>query len=138
MADAGSASDTGQDAGEVLDAPSDAPVPSFDSIYASILVPRCGRCHVEGDPEYGYRPRMTDVETAYAALIDVPTESMWVTYCVPDGVTPYRVRPDDLTASMLAFLPDCYVRDAEHDLMTADELAQIRRWIAAGAPRTSF
>ncbi len=115
------------------------PAPSFDSIYESILVPRCGRCHIgEEGAELGYRPRLTDVETAYDALFDVPVETRWVEFCVPEGVTPFRVRPFDLDSSMLAFLPTCYVRNAEHDVLTPEELAEIRAWISAGAPREPF
>jgi len=123
----------------ILDAPSDAPVPSFDVIYESILVPRCGRCHIDEGTETGYyRPRLPDVDTAYAALRDVPVETPWVRSCIGEGVTAYRARPYDLETSMLAFLADCYVRDAEHDGLSADELAQIEAWISAGAPRMSF
>lgn len=115
------------------------PAPSFDSIYESILVPRCRRCHIdEYGASLGYRPRLTDVDVAYEALVDVPAETMWVAYCVPDGVVPYRVRPFDLDASMLAFLDSCYVRDAEHNGLTPEESAQIHRWITAGAPREPF
>lgn len=121
------------------DAGTDVPVVAFDEIYTSILVPRCGHCHVDEDPSANhYTPRMTDVDTAYTALIDVPVLTPWVEFCVPDGVTPDRVRPNDLEASMLAFLPDCYVRDADHDALTEDELATVRGWIAAGAPRSRF
>lgn len=131
-----------RDAGErdaPTDAGSDAPVLAFDAIYPSILVPRCGHCHVDEAPDVShYTPRMTDVDAAYEALIDVPVETAWVAYCVPEGVAPYRVRPGDREASMLSFLPDCYVRDAQHDLLTEDELDTIRRWIAAGAPRSAF
>lgn len=111
--------------------------PSFDSIYESILVPRCGRCHIEGDL-YTSRMRLSDVDTAYAALFDVPVETRWAQFCVPDGVTPFRVRPFDLDVSMLSFLPTCYVRDADHDDLTPEELAEIRAWISAGAPREPF
>ena len=44
----------------------------------------------------------------------------------------------DPETSMLAFLPTCYVRDAEHDELTAEELAEIRAWIAGGANREPF
>jgi hypothetical protein len=130
------------DAAQAPDAsaePDGGPPPSFDSIYESILVPRCGRCHVDEEgAAFSYRPRLTDVETAYDALFDVPVETPWVEYCVPDGVTAYRVRAFDPDASMLAFLPTCYVRDADHDDLTPDELAVIRAWISAGAPREPF
>ncbi len=120
-------------------APDAGPPPSFDTIYESILVPRCGRCHVdEVGATYTYRPRLTDVDTAYAALFDVPAETSWVRYCVPDGVVAYRVRAFDPGASMLAFLPTCYVRDADHGDLTPEELERIRAWIAAGAPREPF
>ena len=120
-------------------APDAGPAPSFDSIYTSILVPRCGRCHIEeGGVASYYRPRLPDVDAAYTALFDVPAATDWVRFCVPDGVTAYRVRPFDPSTSMLAFLPTCYVRDAQHDELTAEELAQIRAWIEAGAPREPF
>lgn len=114
------------------------PAPSFDSIYESILVPRCRRCHVDEDgTAYRYQPRMTDVDTAYEALFDVPVETPWVEYCVPEGVAAFRVRAFDPDTSMLAFLPTCYVRDATHEL-SPEELAEIRAWISAGAPREPF
>jgi hypothetical protein len=115
-------------------APDAGPAPSFDSIYEDILVPRCGRCHIA---EYiaPYRPRLPDVDTAYEALFEVPAVTSWVQHCVPDA---YRVRPFDLDSSMLAFLPTCYVRDADHGSLTSEELAQIRAWISAGAPREPF
>jgi hypothetical protein len=157
-ADAGSAEDATADASPQRDAaladaaladaatapdasamPDAGPAPSFDSIYESILVPRCRRCHIdEGSTSFGYRPRLTDVDVAYEALVDVPAATMWVTYCVPDGVVPYRVRPFDTETSMLAFLGSCYVRDAEHDGLTPEESEEIRRWISAGAPRAAF
>ncbi len=119
--------------------PDSGPAPSFDSIYESILVPRCGRCHVdEAGAAFTYRPRLTDVETAYDALFDVPVETPWVQYCVPEGVAAFRVRAFDPDTSMLSFLPTCYVRDADHDALTPEELAEIRAWISAGAPREPF
>ena len=123
--------------------------PSFDHIYEDILRPRCARCHID---EPGSRLYMPDVDAAYAALVDVPVETSWATYC---GVGPearnVRVRPYDLEASMLSFLPDCYVRDADHGYstggslpigwmggMTAEERAEVQAWISAGAPRRNF
>lgn len=150
IADASVGVDAGAsvDAGGELDAarPPDAlvgpdagPAPSFDSIYESILVPRCRRCHIDEEgAAFTYRPRLTDVETAYDALFDVPVETPWVEHCVPDGVDAFRVRAFDLDASMLAFLPTCYVRDADHDELTPAELEEIRAWISAGAPREPF
>ena len=125
------------------------PTPSFDHIYEDILRPRCARCHID---EPGSRLYMPDVDAAYAALVDVPVETSWATYC---GVGPearnVRVRPYDLEASMLSFLPDCYVRDADHGYstggslpigwmggMTAEERAEVQAWISAGAPRRNF
>ena len=129
----------GPDAYVLPDPPPDAgPAPSFDSIYEEILVPRCRRCHVDEDETaYRYQPRMTDVDTAYEALFDVPVETPWVEHCVPEGVAPFRVRAFDPDTSMLGFLPSCYVRDASHDL-EPEELARIRAWIAAGAAREPF
>lgn len=117
----------------------DAPVPTFDGIYESILVPRCARCH---GPDALRRFRMDDAASAYDALIDVPVENSWITTCVaawePPLETAYRVRPYDTRASMLAFLADCYVRDAEHDVLTASESETLRAWIEGGAPETAF
>ncbi len=153
MTDAATAVDAGTtaDAAATVDAavepdaarphvePDAGPAPSFDDIYESILVPRCRRCHIDEDgAAFSYRPRLTDVDTAYDALFDVPVETPWVEHCVPDGVAAFRVRAFDLDASMLAFLPTCYVRDAAHDDLTPEELAEIRAWISAGAPREAF
>ncbi|MBN8613273.1 MAG: hypothetical protein J0L92_21955 [Deltaproteobacteria bacterium] len=119
-------------------APDAGPVPAFDDLYESILVPRCGRCHISEDAPAAYRPRMTDVDTAYEQLFDRPVETPWVTSCVPDGVTAFRVRAFDPDTSLLAFLPDCYIRDAEHDGLTDEERATVRAWILGGAPREPF
>jgi hypothetical protein len=125
------------------------PAPSFDHIYADILRPRCARCHID---EPGSRLYMPDVDTAYAALVGVPVETSWASSCgvAPEGRND-RVRPYDLEASMLSFLPDCYVRDADHGYftggslpvgwmggMTAEERAEVQAWISAGAPRRNF
>lgn len=125
------------------------PTPSFDHIYEDILRPRCARCHIDRE---GSRLYMPDVDTAYAALIDVPVETPWASYCgvAPEGRND-RVRPFDLAASMLSFLPECYVRDADHGYstggappdgwvggMTAEERAEVQAWISAGAPRRDF
>lgn len=118
-------------------APDAGPPPSFDDLYTSILVPRCGGCHIEEGATAAYRPRLSDVDTAYAQLFDVPVETSWAGLCAPTDVALFRVRAFDVDTSLLAFLPDCYIRDASHALPD-DELAQIRAWIAAGADRGSF
>jgi hypothetical protein len=125
------------------------PAPSFDHIYEDILRPRCARCHID---EPGSRLYMPDVDTAYAALVGVPVETAWASSCgvAPEGRND-RVRPYDLEGSMLSFLPDCYVRDADHGYSTggslpvgwlggmpADERAEVQAWISAGAPRRNF
>lgn len=121
------------DAGEVA---SDAPVPDFLGIYETILAPRCVRCHGAGSSV-----PMPDAETAYGSLVDVPVLTRWIHVCVEGWeprITPYRVRPGDTRSSMLAWLADCYVRDAEHGVLTAEEAATIRAWIAAGAPESAL
>lgn len=118
--------------------PDAGPVPSFDDIYTSILVPRCGRCHVDGPGAESRRPRMPDVDTAYDQLFDRPVETPWVETCGDSETTYYRVRAFDPDTSLLAFLPDCYIRDADHDELTDEERTTIRAWIAGGAPRESF
>jgi hypothetical protein len=53
-------------------------------------------------------------------------------------IAPYRVRPGDGRSSLLAWLADCYFRDAEHGVLTADEAATIRRWNEAGAAESAL
>lgn len=118
--------------------PDAGPAPAFDDIYTSILVPRCGRCHIDEDAPAAYRPRMTDVDTAYEQLFDIPVETMWVPLCRGTETTYYRVRAFDPDTSLLAFLPDCYIRDADHDDLTDTERATILAWILAGANREPF
>ncbi len=118
--------------------PDAGPAPSFDSIYTDILVPRCARCHIAEDSPAAYRPRMTDVDTAYAQLFDVPVETMWIEYCRPPEIAYFRVRAFDPDTSLLAFLDDCYIRDSSHDELTPEERATIRAWISSGAPREPF
>ena len=119
-------------------APDAGPVPAFDDLYESILVPRCGRCHVDGDGAMWRRPRMVDVDTAYEQLVDQPVETPWIDTCRDPDVTYFRVRAFDPDTSLLAFLSECYIRDADHDELTDDERATIRAWIVGGAPRESF
>lgn len=104
---------------------------TFPMIYAAIIEPRCTSCHVEGRN----RLVMPDAPTAWRNLVNEPALTGWIRYCGPGSQerTRYRVRPRDLELSMLSFLPDCYVRDAQHDTMTPAELTRVRNWITAGA-----
>ena len=106
-------------------------------IYEAILRPRCARCH--GGDGGVLDPTMRDAEDAYRALVDVPTRTRWVSFCVEQRTPPiamaWRVRPGDPSASLLAFLSECYIRDALHDVLTERERATLRAWILAGAPR---
>lgn len=125
-----------------VDAPpiaTDARVPTFAEIYVTIIEPRCVSCH--GGEERSSRLTMGNAEVAYDSLIDVPVESDWIASCAVERrwtFTPYRVRPGDTTSSMLAWLPECYVRDAGHGTLTALEADTLRAWIAGGAPEDDF
>ncbi|MFO0625906.1 MAG: hypothetical protein U0325_09850 [Polyangiales bacterium] len=130
------------DAADVSDAAAlvDAPRRSFGEIYETILRPRCSECH--GADRMGSAFIMRDAMSAYRALVDVPVVSRWIEVC---GYTErftnrmsYRVRPRDPAASLLYFLPECYVRDADHMRLTAEEREVIRAWIQRGAPETEF
>ncbi len=114
----------------------DAAVASFASIYERILRPRCAACH--GDASRTSSFAMHDAPTAWRNLVDVPVRSQWISTCTslwnPPVMRTWRVRPGDPDLSMLHFLSRCYVRDAQHDALTADERETLRAWIAAGAP----
>jgi mono/diheme cytochrome c family protein len=123
---------------DVVDVPIavDAPRQRFGEIYETILRPRCSECH--GADRTGSAFIMRDAMGAYRALVDVPVMSPWVATCDYTerftGRASYRVRPGDPAASMLYFLPDCDVRDAQHMRLTPEEREVIRAWILRGAP----
>lgn len=114
----------------------DAPRRSFAEIYETILRPRCSECH--GADRTGSAFVMRDAMGAYRALVNVPVLSRWIEICdYTDRLTSrasYRVRPGDPAASLLYFLPECYVRDAQHMRLTPEEREVIRGWILRGAP----
>ena len=127
---------------DVTDAasPVDAPRRSFGEIYETILRPRCSECH--GADRSGTAFAMRDALGAYRALVNVPVLSQWITVCEYTARLPerrvYRVRPGDPATSMLHFLPECYVRDAQHMRLTPEEREVIRGWILRGAPETEL
>ncbi len=114
----------------------DTSAPTFETIYETILVPRCTSCH--GADARWSALVMPDAPTALRNLVNVPVKSRWIELCakVAQGLAfsdLRRVRPFNPDASMLYFLPRCYVRDALHSTMTETERAMIRSWINAGA-----
>jgi hypothetical protein len=118
----------------------DAPRLRFGEIYETILRPRCAECH--GADRVGSAFVMRDAMSAYRALVDVPVSSQWIAVCeytarLPDRRA-YRVRPGDPATSLLHFLPECYVRDAQHMRLTPEEREVIRGWILRGAPETEL
>lgn len=129
-------------AADVTDAalPVDAPRRSFGEIYETILRPRCSECH--GADRTGSAFVLRDTMGAYRALVNVPVLSRWIEVCdYTDrftGRVSYRVRPGDPAASLLYFLPECYVRDAQHMRLTPEEREVIRGWILRGAPETEL
>lgn len=118
----------------------DAPRQRFGEIYETILRPRCAECH--GADRAGSAFVMRDAMSAYRALVDVPVSSQWIAVCEYTARLPerraYRVRPGDPATSMLHFLPECYVRDAQHMRLTPEEREVIRAWILRGAPETEL
>lgn len=120
--------------------PVDAPRRSFGEIYETILRPRCAECH--GADRVGSAFVMPDAMGAYRALVNVRVQSPWLDTCDYTarftGRVSYRVRPGDPAASMLYFLPECYVRDAQHMRLTPEEREVIRGWILRGAPETEL
>jgi len=118
----------------------DAPRERFGEIYETILRPRCAECH--GADRVGSAFVMRDAMSAYRALVDVPVSSQWIAVCEYTARLPerraYRVRPGDPATSMLYFLPECYVRDAQHMRLTPEEREVIRGWILRGAPETEL
>ncbi len=118
----------------------DAPRERFGEIYETILRPRCAECH--GADRVGSAFVMRDAMGAYRALVDVPVSSQWIAVCEYTARLPerraYRVRPGDPATSMLYFLPECYVRDAQHMRLTPEEREVIRAWILRGAPETEL
>jgi hypothetical protein len=120
--------------------PVDAPRLRFGEIYETILRPRCAECH--GADRVGSAFVMPDAMGAYRALVNVRVQSQWISLCDYTerftGRASYRVRPGDPAASMLYFLPECYVRDAQHMRLTPEEREVIRGWILRGAPETEL
>ena len=118
----------------------DAPRERFGEIYETILRPRCAECH--GADRVGSAFVMRDAMGAYRALVDVPVSSQWIAVCEYTARLPerraYRVRPGDPATSLLHFLPECYVRDAQHMRLTPEEREVIRGWILRGAPETEL
>jgi len=118
----------------------DAPRERVGEIYETILRPRCAECH--GADRVGSAFVMRDAMSAYRALVDVPVSSQWIAVCEYTARLPerraYRVRPGDPATSMLHFLPECYVRDAQHMRLTPEEREVIRGWILRGAPETEL
>ena len=130
IADAATPADS--DVRDVSDA---GPPPTFETIYETILRPRCTSCH--GGGSTGSALSMPDAPTAFMNLVNVHVQSRWIETCASSLAQPftnlYRVRPNDPEASMLIFMPRCYVRDALHMTVTEPERAMIRAWINAGA-----
>jgi hypothetical protein len=118
----------------------DAPRLRFGEIYETILRPRCAECH--GADRVGSAFVMRDAMGAYRALVDVPVSGRWSIVCEYIARLParraYRVRPGDPATSLLHFLPECYVRDAQHMRLTPEEREVIRGWILRGAPETEL
>jgi hypothetical protein len=131
--------DGGQDAALP---PGDAGPPPSDELvamYDSVIVPHCGGgdCHAPGTNEssyFGYAPRlqMPDPATARAVLVDRPVD------CISSTDSRIRVVPFDPAASAIMTVAEDGLCGRRHNIvvpdLTADDLAIIERWIAAGAP----
>ncbi len=122
--------DTGGTPDETGTPPADAGPATFTQVYA-LFNGRCGTCHKGGSPDGNLS--LSSKATAYAELVGVKAEG---SACRTGGKT--RVVAGDPEASLLVEKlkpgPSCGLRMPQGGKQfTADELAIVTSWIAAGA-----
>ena len=122
--------DTGSAPDDTGALPADSGAATFTQVYA-LFNGRCGTCHKGGSPDGNLS--LSTKATAYAELVSVKAEG---SACRTGGKT--RVVPGDPEASLLVEKlkpgPSCGLRMPQGGKQfTADELATVTSWIAAGA-----
>jgi hypothetical protein len=111
--------------------------PSFATIYAATIGPRCGFCHgVGGD---GGLEGLHGCATAHASLIDVPSTALPNRDLVEPGAPALSWLVQKLDGTQGAFDGLCAEGSCGERMplgetpLDADVLAGIRRWIIDGA-----
>jgi len=114
---------------------------NWNSIFSALLVPRCasGLCH-GGNPDAGFQVFVDDAAATLAALREPPRGVRTGDDCRGTGVLLDTADPDaSLFLRKLAATDDASVCGRPMPLnalrVSDDDLANIRAWIAAGAPR---
>jgi hypothetical protein len=113
---------------------------NWDSVFGALLVPRCasGLCH-GGNPDAGFQVFVDDAEASYAELGAPPRGVRAGDDCRGEGALLDTTNPDaSLLLRKLAATDDAAVCGRPMPLnalrVTDDDLANVRAWIAAGAP----
>jgi uncharacterized membrane protein len=117
--------------------------PSFAQVYSTVVAPRCLPCHSLADAaDQGGTAGMLDMSTqslAYAALVNVRASGV---SCLTSGLK--RVAPGSAATSLMYLKVDAFLDGGaplpcgdpmpdDGTLLTDDEAALVRAWIAEGA-----
>ena len=112
--------------------------PTFSELYTALLGPSCASAFCHGTPVGGMLV-MANRDVAYQGLVDQPAAGVSLVEggidCATTGLI--RVVPGQPEMSLLYLKlmspPPCGDQMPVAQLLTADQIEQIRLWIAAGA-----